>query len=907
MKRSIIAAVFIISVQFAHPQARSTQVVDASYGELGLFPRITNSGIYAVSSFDVMDDAIYLKDFDAPMLTMIKHGIISHRQTDPELRYDLAVGFSADETGAVIPKGSAGAYTGVTVLKKSFQGGVHQLFADNGGVLTSSSGERISVMAANRYDLTVAFERRKFQKNIILAFPQDLAYADLIGIDRTGNSFLLLERYRSEIPLVVQRYIYTISPSSEVLSILSVPLIKYCTTVKEFQIDSSGALYHMLTTSTGVKIIRWDGLTAAVKDTIMYPEEFLYTEHYNSFLTTAEYSEEHTFFPEVAGDRQYALRLGEEYVQHTYTCTNANLAPANVRAADGDTVRTPSWLIAGTNARVAYKWGGFNTIAQFNDGMKTGKFAGDIHTAGVSSSSVGVDCSGFVSRCWGLTYHSSTADMPNITTQYASWDNLKPGDAIHKVGHVRLFVEKMPNGSLRVVESSGRDWSTSYWSYAPSDLNGVYTPRWYTGMANEFSLQRPELLSAAIKSDSSVQLVWKCDTASVLGYRLYSSVNGIQWNLLLNEAVLRDTFAVTGLRNSSLSYRVSSVLRGIPATESNWSNALSAGNFTNSYRTLVIDGFEKTTGSWRGPENVFVTRYGNALARRGISFESIRNSQLSESRFSASKYFALYWMLGDESTEQETFNAMEQSYCKQYLENGGKLFVTGSEIGWDLVAKGSADDKTFYTSYLKALYRSDDANGSSVKGAIGPLFSKCEFAIGQKFEEDYPDEIDTAGGSALCFRYNNLKGAGICYSGKFGASIISGKIIYLAFSLESTASDSGFMSVIDASMEYFDPLSSVARPKNILAQDFRLMQNYPNPFNPVTTIEYVIPPLVSGQYISLRVYNALGQIVATLVNGEQPEGNYTVKFDGTHYASGVYFTRLQMGNRVELKKMTMIK
>ena len=104
MNRSIIAAVFIISVQFAHPQARFTSVVNASYRELEFFPRVTNSGIYAVSSFDVMDDAIYLKDFDAPMLTMVKRGIISRRQTDPELRYDLAVGFSADETGAVIPK-----------------------------------------------------------------------------------------------------------------------------------------------------------------------------------------------------------------------------------------------------------------------------------------------------------------------------------------------------------------------------------------------------------------------------------------------------------------------------------------------------------------------------------------------------------------------------------------------------------------------------------------------------------------------------------------------------------------------------------------------------------------------------------------------------------------------------------
>ena len=87
-------------------------------------------------------------------------------------------------------------------------------------------------------------------------------------------------------------------------------------------------------------------------------------------------------------------------------CSANNLASIPVTASDGDIVQTPPWLIVGMNSRVGYKWGGFNTLSQYIDGLKSNKFAGDIHTDGVSSAAVGVDCSGFVSRCWQLSYHS---------------------------------------------------------------------------------------------------------------------------------------------------------------------------------------------------------------------------------------------------------------------------------------------------------------------------------------------------------------------------------------------------------------------------------------------------------------------------------------------------------------------
>ncbi len=85
---------------------------------------------------------------------------------------------------------------------------------------------------------------------------------------------------------------------------------------------------------------------------------------------------------------------------------------------------------------------------------------------------------------------------------------------------------------------------------------------------------------------------------------------------------------------------------------------------------------------------------------------------------------------------------------------------------------------------------------------------------------------------------------------------------------------------------------------------FELSQNYPNPFNPSTIIKYSVP---KGQLVTLKVYNMLGQEVATLVNNQQNAGNYEVTFNADKLASGIYFYTLNAGSFVSTKKMILLK
>jgi hypothetical protein len=98
---------------------------------------------------------------------------------------------------------------------------------------------------------------------------------------------------------------------------------------------------------------------------------------------------------------------------------------------------------------------------------------------------------------------------------------------------------------------------------------------------------------------------------------------------------------------------------------------------------------------------------------------------------------------------------------------------------------------------------------------------------------------------------------------------------------------------------------------------FALEQNYPNPFNPSTKIKYTIPNVethreASLQIVTLKVYDVLGNEVATLVNEEKPAGSYEIEFNVAQVSrpelsSGIYFYKLQAGSYIATRKMVLLR
>ena len=97
---------------------------------------------------------------------------------------------------------------------------------------------------------------------------------------------------------------------------------------------------------------------------------------------------------------------------------------------------------------------------------------------------------------------------------------------------------------------------------------------------------------------------------------------------------------------------------------------------------------------------------------------------------------------------------------------------------------------------------------------------------------------------------------------------------------------------------------------SLVPDKFLLYQNYPNPFNPTTKIRFEIPLGKGGQrglYSSLKVYDILGKEITTLINEKLNPGVYEVEFDGSNFASGVYFYQLRYGDFVQMRKMILLK
>ena len=99
-------------------------------------------------------------------------------------------------------------------------------------------------------------------------------------------------------------------------------------------------------------------------------------------------------------------------------------------------------------------------------------------------------------------------------------------------------------------------------------------------------------------------------------------------------------------------------------------------------------------------------------------------------------------------------------------------------------------------------------------------------------------------------------------------------------------------------------ITGIVTNSNEIPSEFRLSQNYPNPFNPSTIIRFSMP---EESFVTIKVFNTLGEEITTLINENIIAGDYEVEFDASKLPSGIYFYKLQSESFIEAKKMVLLR
>ncbi|HZW39267.1 MAG TPA: T9SS type A sorting domain-containing protein [Ignavibacteriaceae bacterium] len=135
-------------------------------------------------------------------------------------------------------------------------------------------------------------------------------------------------------------------------------------------------------------------------------------------------------------------------------------------------------------------------------------------------------------------------------------------------------------------------------------------------------------------------------------------------------------------------------------------------------------------------------------------------------------------------------------------------------------------------------------------------------------------------------------------------STSSTNIIKSSVGLIVTGKSTSASNIVNIGFWYIAQTLTGVKDENTIPFTFNLYQNYPNPFNPSTTIKYDLP---QESNVILKVYNLLGQTVATIVNTNQKAGTYEYKWDASRFSSGFYIYRIETNKNILTKKMLFLK
>ncbi len=356
-----------------------------------------------------------------------------------------------------------------------------------------------------------------------------------------------------------------------------------------------------------------------------------------------------------------------------------------------------------------------------------------------------------------------------------------------------------------------------------SDTNALKDPRFallsaravYQGIVKHFEVrdgidlallpEPPSHLIVRNDGPGQITVSWRPSSTDGIGlvgdaaesYRVYTSRDGLGWDN--GQTVIGTQTTLTGLQENELIFvRVTAVNAGGESFPTPVSGARSS--LDGSGQVLVVDGFDRIdryglileddptegTNARLFPDRInsydYVIQHGEHIS---LPFDSAVNESVADGDLNLLQYKIVDWILGEESTVDHTFSVAEQAAVTTYLSSGRGLFVSGSEIGWDLVTRGNDTDADFFRTYLGADMAGDDADTYQVTPTAEGIFAglgPIEFR--DNYDADYADQLTPLPGSIAALNY--LGGAGGTAAIQYDAGNCR-RVVYLGFPFETIA------------------------------------------------------------------------------------------------------------------------
>jgi len=344
---------------------------------------------------------------------------------------------------------------------------------------------------------------------------------------------------------------------------------------------------------------------------------------------------------------------------------------------------------------------------------------------------------------------------------------------------------------------------------------------------------------------------------------------------------------------------------------------------TGNVKCLIINGFDRVNGTTNTFD--YIKQHGSAFHAQGYPFDNATNEAVIDGDIDLDNYAVVDWILGEEGTATSSFTGAEQDLVESYLENGGFLFASGSEIGYDLASQGSTSDGQFFQNYLKANYISDAAGGQqgtySGYGVTNSLFdgiSDITFDNGTHgtYDVDWSDGIKPVNGAEVCAKYNDVDyatrgGMGISYTGTFGNSSENGGVVFISVGFETIYPESKRDQLLDRILNFYDTELSIANNSQVaLPEAVSIHALYPNPTNSSLTLEFLTD--LNNEVVQIAIIDILGRQVKTVNISLAGTYKHTWVWDGLddhnrELPTGIYILTLTSGQTIDTRKITILK